>query len=154
MLLTSRYAIYSPPRNCLAYPCGNHNGRWVNDPENGGSKFLKTGGSMILKIYPPKWVNVSEKSQHDTGLKFQKKPLPHFRIELYQCLLRHIPTAPRALGRLAENIVGASRIPAGHEIEGTIKRKLSARIPTTRRRKDVWSCLRNFAVNLSWQGEC
>jgi len=25
--------------------------------------FLKTGGSMFLKIYPPKWVNVREKSQ-------------------------------------------------------------------------------------------
>src|SRR5262249_54028263 len=63
MVFTSLYAM-RPPRNCLAYLLGNHNGRWVNDPENGGSKFLKTGGSMILKIYRPKWINVCEKSHH------------------------------------------------------------------------------------------
>src|SRR5262245_28298102 len=44
--LPVRHAV--PPSGCMAYVRENHNGGWVNDPENAGSKFLKTGGSKFL----------------------------------------------------------------------------------------------------------
>src|SRR6266516_4137660 len=54
IILTSRYAIYRSSHGLEWHTYAeNRNWRWVNDPENGGSKFLKTGGSMILKIYGP-----------------------------------------------------------------------------------------------------
>ena len=51
----SLYAIAGPLPGCLAYVRENHNGRWVNDPEQWSVK--------VLEIYRPEGVNGGEKSQ-------------------------------------------------------------------------------------------